>query len=95
MDELWQRYRSFWRPVLFGLGVFLLGLIVVHIITPSPEEAADEAAGAANQLKAADAPQGRRGHDAARQRGGVQGVHGAHGRRRWIPPEAATPSSTT
>lgn len=56
MDELWQRYRSFWRPVLFGLGVFLLGLIVVHIITPSPEEAADEAAGAANQLKALTLP---------------------------------------
>jgi hypothetical protein len=51
MDELWQRYRSFWRPVLFGLGVFLLGLIVVHVITPNPEDAANEAASAANQLK--------------------------------------------
>lgn len=37
MDELWQRYRSFWRPVLLGLGVFLLGLIAVHILTPDPD----------------------------------------------------------
>lgn len=40
MDELWQRYRSFWRPVLLGLGVFLVGLIVVHMVTPDPEEEA-------------------------------------------------------
>lgn len=40
MDELWQRYRSFWRPVLLGLGVFLLGLIAVHILTPDPDEGA-------------------------------------------------------
>ena len=38
MDELWQRYRTFWMPVLIGLGVFLLGVIVVHMITDDPEE---------------------------------------------------------
>ena len=38
MDELWQRYRTFWVPVLIGLGVFLLGVIVVHIITDDPDE---------------------------------------------------------
>lgn len=38
MDELWQRYRTFWTPVLIGLGVFLVGLIAVHIMTPDPEQ---------------------------------------------------------
>ena len=38
MDELWQRYRTFWMPVLIGLGVFLLGVIVVHIITDDPDK---------------------------------------------------------
>ena len=37
MDELWQRYRAFWLPVLYGVGAFLAGLIVVHIVTPDPE----------------------------------------------------------
>ena len=37
MDELWQRYRSFWVPVLIGLGVFLIGLIVVHVVTDDPD----------------------------------------------------------
>ena len=37
MDELWQRYRGFWTPVLIGLGVFLVGLIAVHILTEDPE----------------------------------------------------------
>ena len=36
MDELWQRYRAFWIPVLIGIGVFLLGLIAVHVITDDP-----------------------------------------------------------
>lgn len=36
MDELWQRYRAFWIPVLIGLGVFLLGLIAVHVISDDP-----------------------------------------------------------
>lgn len=38
MDELWQRYRSFWTPVLIGLGVFLVGLIAVHVVTENPDE---------------------------------------------------------
>ena len=37
MDELWQRYRAFWTPVLWGIGAFLAGLIVVHILTDDPE----------------------------------------------------------
>lgn len=40
MDELWQRYRTFWTPVLIGLGVFLIGLIAVHVMTDDPEDAA-------------------------------------------------------
>lgn len=39
MDELWQRYRTFWQPVLIGVGLFLVGLIVVNILTDDPEEA--------------------------------------------------------
>ncbi len=37
MDELWQRYRTFWTPVLIGVGVFLVGVIVVHAVTKDPE----------------------------------------------------------
>jgi hypothetical protein len=37
VDELWQKYRSFWVPVLYGVGAFLLGLIVVHMFTDDPE----------------------------------------------------------
>ncbi|MFV1957959.1 MAG: hypothetical protein ACC662_00965 [Planctomycetota bacterium] len=37
MDELWQRYRTFWTPLLIGLGVFLVGLIAVHIMTDDPD----------------------------------------------------------
>lgn len=37
MDELWQRYRAFWTPVLWGVGVFLIGLVVVHVATDDPE----------------------------------------------------------
>lgn len=37
MDELWQRYRTFWTPVLIGVGVFLVGIIAVHILTKDPE----------------------------------------------------------
>jgi hypothetical protein len=37
VDELWQRYRAFWTPVLWGVGVFLAGLIVVSILTDDPE----------------------------------------------------------
>lgn len=51
MDELWQRYGSFWRPVLFGLGILLLGLVAVHVITPSPEEAEAQALSAESSVK--------------------------------------------
>jgi uncharacterized protein YgbK (DUF1537 family) len=46
MDELWQRFRTFWTPVLWGLGVFLAGLIAVHVATDDPEagEAANKRA---------------------------------------------------
>jgi len=37
MDELWQRYRSFLTPVLIGVGVFLVGLIAVHILSDDPK----------------------------------------------------------
>jgi hypothetical protein len=37
VDELWQRHRTFWTPVLWGVGVFLAGLIVVSILTDDPE----------------------------------------------------------
>ena len=37
VDELWQRYRSFWTPVLIGFGVFLVGLIAVHIASDDPK----------------------------------------------------------
>lgn len=37
MDELWQRYRTFWVPVLYGVGAFLAGLIVVNAVTADPE----------------------------------------------------------
>jgi len=37
VDELWQRYRTFWIPVLYGVGAFLAGLIVVHIFSDDPD----------------------------------------------------------
>lgn len=37
VDELWQRYRTFWVPVLYGVGAFLAGLIVVNIVTADPD----------------------------------------------------------
>jgi hypothetical protein len=37
MDELWQRYRTFWTPVLIGVGVFLVGVIGVHIASKDPD----------------------------------------------------------
>jgi hypothetical protein len=51
MDELWQRFRTFWTPVLWGLGVFLAGLIVVHIATDDPEAGQTANARAAHVLK--------------------------------------------
>lgn len=59
MDELWQRYRSFWRPVLIGLGVFLLGLIAVHVITPNPEDSQARVAATRQKLAALVRPKDR------------------------------------
>ena len=58
MDELWQRYRSFWRPVLIGVGLFLVGLIAVHIVTPDPDDAAAEAAAERSALGSLVLPKG-------------------------------------
>lgn len=51
MDELWQRYRSFLTPVLIGLGVFLVGLIVVHTISDDPEAWAKRVQGEASVVR--------------------------------------------
>jgi hypothetical protein len=59
MDELWQRYRPFWRPVLLGLGVFLLALIAVHIVTPNPEDASARVASTRQKLAALVRPKDR------------------------------------
>lgn len=58
MDELWQRHRTFWTPVLLGLGVFLVGLIVVHIVTRDPEREARLMQGEANRLSSMQRPSG-------------------------------------
>ena len=56
MDELWQRYRTFWTPVLIGLGVFLVGVIVVHIMSEDPEAASLRMAEARNRVKRMKSP---------------------------------------
>ncbi len=56
MDELWQRYRGFWTPVLWGIGVFLAGLIVVHIVTDDPEAGVRSNSNAATAIKGKIAP---------------------------------------
>ena len=56
MDELWQRYRTFWTPVLIGLGVFLVGVIVVHIMSDDPEVGKQRVMGAQSKLKSMQAP---------------------------------------
>ena len=56
MDELWQRYRGFWTPVLWGLGVFLVGLIVVHILTDDPEAGVRANSNTASLIKMKTAP---------------------------------------
>jgi len=50
MDELWQRYRTFWTPLLIGLGVFLVGLIVVHVMTDDPHSLQVAVEGESNRL---------------------------------------------
>jgi len=56
VDELWQRYRTFWTPVLIGLGVFLVGVIVVHILSDDPEVSKGRVITAQRKLKAMKAP---------------------------------------
>jgi hypothetical protein len=56
MDELWQRFRTFWTPILWGLGVFLAGLIVVHIVTPDPEVGTQKNAQLTSSIKSRTAP---------------------------------------
>jgi hypothetical protein len=58
VDELWQRYRTFWTPVLIGLGVFLVGVIVVFIIDPDPADTALRVDGEAGKLKRMVQPTG-------------------------------------
>jgi hypothetical protein len=59
VDELWQRYRTFWTPILWGLGVFLVGLIVVHVLTGDPEQGAQENDTKASAIKHKKAPTAR------------------------------------
>ena len=56
MDELWQRYRAFWIPVLYGVGAFLAGLIVVHIMTDDPEAGRTQNEGLAKTIAKRVAP---------------------------------------
>lgn len=56
MDELWQRYRTFWTPVLIGLGVFLVGVIVVHILSDDPEQGQRAVRSAKKKLAAMQVP---------------------------------------
>lgn len=56
MDELWQRYRTFWVPVLYGVGAFLAGLIVVNIVTADPEAGRSQNNGRVQTIKIFTAP---------------------------------------
>ena len=56
MDELWQRYRAFWTPVLWGIGAFLAGLIVVHMFTDDPEAGVKNNENKAKSIKVQVAP---------------------------------------
>ncbi len=60
MDELWQRYRTFWTPVLIGLGVFLVGVIAVHVISDDPDKAAGRMRSAENRLEKMKRPDSRK-----------------------------------
>ncbi len=60
MDELWQRYRTFWTPVLIGLGVFLVGVIAVHIISDDPDKAAGRMRAAEARLRKMKSPDPRK-----------------------------------
>ena len=56
MDELWQRFRTFWTPVLWGVGVFLAGLIAVHVVSDDPEAGRTQNASIASTIKSRSAP---------------------------------------
>jgi hypothetical protein len=56
MDELWQRYRTFWTPILWGVGVFLAGLVVVHVLTDDPAAGAGQNASLSSAIKQRSAP---------------------------------------
>lgn len=51
MDELWQRFRSFWMPVLWGVAAFLVGLVVVHMASDDPEAGVQAVQGEASRIK--------------------------------------------
>ena len=59
MDELWQRYKGFWTPVLWGVGIFLAGLIVVHMMTADPELGQKANDDAVKRIKDRIAPQAK------------------------------------
>jgi len=59
VDELWQRYRTFWTPVLIGLGVFLVGVIAVHVISDDPEVEASKMDAAEARLRKMKQPEAR------------------------------------
>ena len=56
MDELWQRYRAFWVPVLYGVGAFLFGLILVHAFTDDPETGRSQNEAKAKSIQKRTAP---------------------------------------
>ena len=56
MDEFWQRYRTFWTPLLIGLGVFLVGVIVIHAVTDDPAVEEQKALAEARAVKGKIAP---------------------------------------
>ncbi len=60
MDELWQRYRTFWTPVLIGLGVFLVGVIAVHVLSDDPVRAKARLTKTENQVGRMKAPARRK-----------------------------------
>lgn len=75
MDELWQRYRTFWTPVLIGLGVFLIGVIAVHVVTEDPDALARRVQREANLLGAMQVPDpGAEGRARERLQAFTQGV---------------------
>lgn len=60
MDELWQRYRLFWTPVLIGFGAFLVGLIAVHVASDDPKVARGGVTRATSKVKNMKQPDARK-----------------------------------